>query len=79
MVRGSLITLIFEKTLRMSTSAVADASALTLMSTDIDRIGNGLVDMHETYSNLTEVVLALWFLARLLNVAMISSTVLVLG
>lgn len=79
MVRGSLVTLIFEKTLRMSTSAVADASAITLMSTDIERIGNGLIDMHETYSNLIEVVLALWLLARLLQIAVISSAVVVVG
>ncbi|KAJ5587013.1 P-loop containing nucleoside triphosphate hydrolase protein [Penicillium hispanicum] len=77
MVRGSLVTLIFDKTLRISTSGVSDAAALTLMSTDIDRIGTGLVEMHETYSNFTEVVLALWLLARLLNVAMIASTVVV--
>lgn len=79
MVRGSLVTLIFEKTLRMSTSAVADASAITLMSTDVERIGTGLVDMHETYANATEVVLALWLLARLLHIAVISSTVFCFG
>lgn len=79
MVRGSLVTLIFEKTLRMSTSAVADASAITLMSTDVERIGTGLVDMHETYANATEVVLALWLLTRLLHIAVISSTVFCFG
>ncbi|KAJ5183506.1 P-loop containing nucleoside triphosphate hydrolase protein [Penicillium capsulatum] len=78
MVRGSLVTLIFEKTLRMSTSAVADASAITLMSTDIDRIAHGLLDMHEIYMNLIEVVLVLWLLARLLHLAVIASTAIVL-
>jgi hypothetical protein len=69
--------MIFNKTLRMSTSTISDAAAITLMSTDIERIGFGLIDMHETYSNIIEVVLALWLLARLLNLATIASMVLV--
>lgn len=40
--RGSLVALIFNKTLRMSTLAVSDVSAITLMSTDIERIASGL-------------------------------------
>ncbi|KAJ5246170.1 P-loop containing nucleoside triphosphate hydrolase protein [Penicillium chermesinum] len=79
MVRGSLVSMIFDKTLRMGTSAASDASAVTLMSTDIERIGDGLLDMHETYSNLAEVVLALIFLARLLGIATIASTALVIA
>ncbi|KAH0593670.1 hypothetical protein MHUMG1_08420 [Metarhizium humberi] len=39
MFRGSLITIIFGKTLRLSASAVHDAEAITLMSADVDRIG----------------------------------------
>ncbi|KAJ6002742.1 P-loop containing nucleoside triphosphate hydrolase protein [Penicillium sp. IBT 35674x] len=79
MVRGSLVSMIFDKTLRMGTSAASDASAVTLMSTDMERIGDGLLDMHETYSNFAEVMLALIFLARLLGLATIASTVLVIA
>ncbi|CAI7570859.1 unnamed protein product [Penicillium viridicatum] len=78
MVRGSLVTLIFNKTLRMSTTVISDTAAITLMSTDIERIGSGLQEMHELYSNFTEVALALWLLARMLNVAIIAPTVVVL-
>ncbi|KAJ5185124.1 hypothetical protein N7491_007004 [Penicillium cf. griseofulvum] len=78
MVRGSLVTLIFDKTLRMSTSVVSDSAAITLMSTDIERIGSGLREIHEVYSSIIEVTLALWLLARLLNFAMIASTVFVI-
>jgi hypothetical protein len=79
MVRGSLVTLIFNKTLRMSTSAVTDASAVTLMSTDIERIGSGIRQIPETYSNFIEVALALWLLARLLKLATIASTLVVVS
>lgn len=77
--RGSLVSLIFNKTLRMSTSAVSDASAITLMSTDIERIGGGLRDMHEIYANFIEIILALWLLARLLKLATLASTIVVIG
>lgn len=79
MIRGSLVTLIFNKTLRIRTTAVSDTAAITLMSTDIERIGSGLRDMHKLYSNFIEVALALWLLARLLNIATIASTVFVIG
>ncbi|KAJ5740408.1 P-loop containing nucleoside triphosphate hydrolase protein [Penicillium malachiteum] len=78
MVRGSLVSLIFDKTLRLNTSAVSDATAVTLMSTDIERIQTSLVEMHEVYSNFIEIALALWFLARLLGIATIAATVIVL-
>ena len=78
MVRGSLVTLIFEKTLRMSTSAVADSGAITLMSTDIERISGCLREIHEVYCSLIEIAVALWLLARLLKLAVISSTVFVI-
>ncbi|GLI78089.1 hypothetical protein PoHVEF18_006388 [Penicillium ochrochloron] len=78
MVRGSLITLIFNKTLVMSTSAVTDASAVTLMSTDIERIGSGIRQIPDLYSSPIEVALALWLLARLLNLATVASTLVVI-
>jgi ATP-binding cassette subfamily C (CFTR/MRP) protein 1 len=70
--------MIFDKTLRMSTSAMSDATAVTLMSTDIERIGSGLLDVHEVYGNILEVFIALWLLARLLHVATIAATIVVI-
>lgn len=78
MMRGSLVTLIFEKTLRMSTTAVGDSGAITLMSTDIERISSCLREIHEVYCSLIEISLSLWLLARLLNLAIIAPTVFVI-
>ncbi|KAJ5279061.1 hypothetical protein N7478_004433 [Penicillium angulare] len=78
MVRGSLVSLIFDKTLRLNTSSVSDATAVTLMSTDMERIQNSLLEMHEVYCNFIEIALALWFLARLLGIATIASLSIVL-
>jgi hypothetical protein len=63
----------------MSASAVTDASAVTLMSTDIERIGGGIREIHETYANFVEVALALWLLARLLKLATIASTLVIIS
>lgn len=71
--------MIFNKTLRLSTSAVSDASAITLMSTDIERIASGLREMHEIYANFIDVAVALWLLARLLKLATIASTFVVIS
>lgn len=79
MIRGSLIPLIFDKTLRVSASAVSDATAVTLMSADIERIGTGLHEVHEIYSSVLELALALWLLYRILGLAMIAPAVFVAG
>lgn len=79
MMRGSLVTLIFDKTLRIQSSAVSGAEAVTHMSADVERVGSGLVELHEIYSSLIEMGLALWLLARLLHVAAAASTVFMVG
>ncbi|KAK2608934.1 hypothetical protein QQS21_002510 [Conoideocrella luteorostrata] len=74
MFRGSLITLIFGKTLRLSASAVKDAEAITLMSADIDRIGLCMEIIHDSYSSVVEITLSLWFLYRFLGIAVVPPT-----
>ncbi len=77
--RGSLISVIFDKTLRVSSHAASDAEAMTLMSADIDRIGLSMEDVHELYAGPIELGIALWLLYRLLGVAMGASTAFVVG
>ena len=79
MFRGSLITLIFSKTLRISLTAIEDGEAITLMSADIDRIGTSIPLVHELYASLLDVALALWLLYRLLGVAMIAPFIWIAG
>ncbi|KAK9443505.1 ABC transporter [Metarhizium brunneum] len=74
MFRGSLITIIFGKTLRLSASAVHDAEAITLMSADVDRIGLCMPVLHDSYASLVELALSLWLLYRLLGIAVFPPT-----
>lgn len=66
--RGSLITMIYEKTLRLSSGGTWNAEAITLMSADIDRLGTCAQDVHELYAGTLEVGLCLWLLYVYLGV-----------
>lgn len=70
--RGSLIALVFNKTLKMDLANITDAEAITLMSADIDRIGHSLPLIHELYASVTDIAIALWLLYGRLGVAMVA-------
>ncbi|UNI16453.1 hypothetical protein JDV02_002885 [Purpureocillium takamizusanense] len=76
MMRGSIIPLIYQKSLALdscSTATFHPTAALTLVSTDIETITSGLVQIHETWSNLVEIGLAIYLLERQLGVACVMS------
>ena len=74
MIRGGLVTLVFGKTMELD--AVADKSAtLTLMSTDVERIGTGLALVHELWASLIELTLSIWLLEKQIGVACIAPIV----
>ncbi|OAA35078.1 ABC multidrug transporter [Metarhizium rileyi] len=70
--RGSLVTMIFSKTLRINASSTSEAEAITLMSADIDRIGSSMSLIHELYASVIELAIALWLLYRLLGIAILA-------
>ena len=70
--RGSLITLIYEKTLLLGSSGAWNAESITLMSADIDRLGICMQDLHELYAGTLEVALCLWLLYVYLGVAVVA-------
>ena len=69
MMRGSLISCIYSKTLRLLESDAQEASALTLMNADIEVITQGVTQLHETWSSCLEVGLAIWLLERQVGAA----------
>jgi hypothetical protein len=71
MFRGSLVALIYGKTLRLGSTSTDDADAITLMSADIDRIESFTI-IHEMYAGVIEAGVALWLLFRLLGVAVVA-------
>ena len=75
MVRGSLVSAIYHKTTDISITALDNSAAVTLMSTDIDRIELGLRYVHELWANIVQSVFATWLLQRELGLACIAPIV----
>jgi ATP-binding cassette, subfamily C (CFTR/MRP), member 1 len=71
MIRGSLVSSIYHKTTEISITALDNSAAVTLMSTDIERIELGIRLTHELWANLIQVGLATWLLQRELGLACI--------
>lgn len=63
MFRGATVALIYDHTLAISTGAYDESGALTLMSTDVDRIVLCLVDLNECWARAIEVVVGTVLLA----------------
>ncbi|CAK43810.1 hypothetical protein CBS115989_4952 [Aspergillus niger] len=77
MARACLGSAIFQKTTESRLEVAGKSSAITLMSTDIERILKGFLNLHEFWANLVEVALASWLLERELGVAFVAPICLV--
>lgn len=64
MVRGSLVGLIYHRSLNVSCGTHDDSNAVTLMSTDVDNLDSVAEMFHETWAQLLEVVVGTALLAR---------------
>ena len=78
MVRGALAGAIYRKTTEQRLDAADDAAAITLMSTDIERIRTGLLIIHEYWANLIQVALACWLLHREIGAAFAAPLVVII-
>ncbi|KAF5018609.1 hypothetical protein F66182_9401 [Fusarium sp. NRRL 66182] len=76
--RGCLASAIFHKTLELSLTNTARTASVTLMSTDLDRIHKGFLNLHELWANSIEAGLAAWFLWRQVGIAFIAPVGIVL-
>jgi ABC-type multidrug transport system fused ATPase/permease subunit len=74
-----LMTAIFEKTLQSPASVATDKAAVTLMSTDVDRIMNGLREIHELWANVLQIIIATYLLETQLQYACIAPAITALG
>ncbi|KAM0819840.1 hypothetical protein AB5N19_05656 [Seiridium cardinale] len=76
MLRGILVTAIYRKTMSMSLSVAGDASAVTLMSTDVERIVLGMAKIHDSWSTLVQVACAMYILYQQVGAVFIAPVVL---
>lgn len=71
MVRGCLVTVIYRKTTGISTVGLDDAAAVSLMSTDVERIVSGLTLMHDIWMTLLQIIISLFLLYRMVWAAFV--------
>lgn len=73
MVRGILVLAVYEKTTELRMPVGGDSGALTLMSTDVERITRGILDLHEYWANTIQIALSCWLFQRELGAAFAAS------
>jgi ATP-binding cassette subfamily C (CFTR/MRP) protein 1 len=64
MLRGALVGAIYNRALLLPDGLHDDSAAVTLMSTDIDRIAIAMQSVHEIWARIIEVGVGLWLLER---------------
>lgn len=79
MVRGILVSEIYHKTTELSLTSLDNSAAVTLMSTDVDRIIAGLPVLHDLWANIIQAALTTWLLERQLGVACIAPALMAIG
>lgn len=77
-IRGVLVTTLYDRTTQAPSTAGDDAAALTLMSTDVERIRVGLNALHELWAIPIQVGISCWLLYRQLGVAFVAPLVVIL-
>ncbi|TWU71096.1 hypothetical protein ED733_000130 [Metarhizium rileyi] len=62
MIRGLLISLVFNETIKLSAYSTAGSGTLTLITSDVDRICGAFENLHEIWANVVELGIAIWLL-----------------
>ncbi|KAE8380421.1 P-loop containing nucleoside triphosphate hydrolase protein [Aspergillus bertholletiae] len=79
MIRGALLSLIYNQTLRLPASTLTDHAAATLISEDFDRIAAGIENADVVWASPIEVALAIYILYKEIGLACFAPVVIVVG
>ena len=74
-----MVSLIYARSLEMQSGVYDDSAALTLMSTDIDKITTSAADVAEIWARLIEIGLGIFLLERQLGWVCVAPIVVVIG
>jgi ATP-binding cassette subfamily C (CFTR/MRP) protein 1 len=75
--RGGLIALIYDRALQIRDVDAKDITAVTVMSTDAERIFRSLLMLHEVWASVMDIGIAIWLLERQIGLASIAPIVVV--
>ncbi len=74
-----MVSLIYAKTLEIRAGGVDESAALTLMSTDIDRLAISLQNLCEIWARVIELAIGIWLLGRQLGWVCVAPILLVIS
>ena len=77
MMRSILVTEIFQQATRAQLGRGDESAALTLMSTDLERIRLGILSMHDMWATVLQVAIASWLLYNRLGLVFLVPIVVV--
>jgi ATP-binding cassette, subfamily C (CFTR/MRP), member 1 len=63
MFRGAMVAVIYDHSLKIDAETYNESAALTLMSTDVDRVAGSITDFHEVWARSMEIAIGLTLLA----------------
>jgi len=72
-----MVSIIYAKTLELPAGLYDESAALTLMSTDIDRLASSLDSLNEIWARIIEMSIGIWLLERQLGWVCIAPIVIV--
>ncbi|KAF4624451.1 hypothetical protein G7Y89_g13720 [Cudoniella acicularis] len=75
--RGAVVSLIYAKTLELPGGVYDESAALTLMSTDINRLAVSLDSLNEIWARIVEMSIGIWLLERQLGWVCVAPIVIV--
>jgi ATP-binding cassette subfamily C (CFTR/MRP) protein 1 len=77
--KGGLIALIYQETMKARTVDLGDITAVALMGTDVERIGQSLIPIHDAWASVIEIAVAIWLLEREVFVACVAPVVIIVS
>ncbi|KIW14386.1 hypothetical protein PV08_07168 [Exophiala spinifera] len=75
--RGGLSALVYRQSLHMRSFESGEHTAMALMSTDVERLANGMLSFHEVWTSLVSIAVASWLLGLQLSIACLMPVLLV--
>ncbi|MCJ1392591.1 hypothetical protein MMC18_005461 [Xylographa bjoerkii] len=79
MMRDSIVSMIYDKTIKLPSTGLDGNSPITLMSADIERLASGLRYMHDAWASIIEICIALYLLYKELGIAGIAPIVIAMA
>ena len=79
MMRDSIVSMIYDKTIKLPSTGLDGNGPITLMSADIERLASGLRYMHDAWASTIEICIALYLLYKELGIAGIAPIVIAMA